>query len=1765
MIDHDRARELASLSGDAALDPTDADWLDRHLTECDACRATIAGPVPIPERETAPGRARSRAPRLARIDGQAVREMLRRPALLATVAAVVVALVAGGLAWNATQPTAGNLADASLSSPTAPPAGSPAANPSSGASPSAMPDPWASLDPSSSSEPLAGATAGSSAVLTARGAKGAVVPLDTGFRLASADATPASTLAARLTVKPSLAFSITPEAGDRAVLLTPAQPLEPGAVYRFALAGAGGELLDSWAFQARQPVRVVGTLPDNQATDVPVDTGIEVTFDQDGVVDPASHVSVEPATPGRFEQHGRTLAFIADHPLTAATIYKVTVSRGITVAGIGEASDKETRFQFETAPASEPAAAALTFAFPDQVLESPTAERPIIGMWLFGEDQVPPKTMQIKVYQLANLDAGIDAFRQLRARPDWSRWSSEGLIDTTKLHRVVSVDARVNLYRGSLWVQLPGALPAGWYLVQQTAGTRPIQAVLQVTDVAGYLAISQTRTLVWANDLETGGPIVGATAATDGTRIGQTDARGLATGTTPSGLLSQPSQPCAHPCDPVVTVRTADGRAIFLPAALPQDKLEGSSYSWYSGDPGYWSLLHTDRNRYRPTDMVNIWGVIRDRDSGKVPAAVTLRLTPQAWDDGNVRPAVASMTATPGPMGAFSGSVPLTGLAEGSYTIDLLVGSSVVRTSGISVGPIAKPAYQLSVETGRRVYLVGDRIKITARATFFEGTPVPGVPLRINGLLERSVTTDASGTATYRTTATATADMDGPYETTVNVNPARAEEAEIAGASRAIAIFPSTRTIDASARIAKGKVRVTGSVHLVAVDRLESELASGKAFWELDPRGTPVGGATITARFVELVPVRTAAGTEYDFFEKKVVPTYNVTTVERAAASVQVKTTANGTYSVSIPASRDGHDYQVTVTVADRDGRVARTWTSANASVYSSYDAPTAILGLTDGSVNRSATFGVGERIDLTMSDPDTKQAAGDGSRYLFFTAQRGIREATVQASPRFVTTFGRWAVPNMEVGAVRFTGSGYVGTVQYVAQFRTTDRRLKVDLSVPTARYAPGDTATVNVTTRTASGAPIAATVILRAIDEKLFTIGAAALDDPIGELYLSVSSGIVGTYESHRHPRGDSGGGGGDTTGGGGDDRYDFRDSLLFKTIVTDANGRGSVSFPVSDDLTSWRVTASAITSRLDAGSGSVLVPVGLPFFVDASIAPEYLVADRPSIVVRTFGSAVTAGDAVTIAVSSKSLGFDSGPIRAAAFDTTAVALPALHLGNQTVTITATTGTGATTRIDRLTRTFTVVDTHLTQARTSYVELPAHGSFSGGQGPTTVVVSDASAGRYLALVTDLASGGGARFDRGLAADIAASLLVSRFAASANHDGGTFTASRYQGPDGGLALLPYSSSDLELSALVAIVAPDRIDPIRLASYLRGIQTNPTETRERQLFALGGLAGLGGSVLPAIQTAAADPALTIRERLMVGLGAEALGDAATARSIAAGLIAEHGERRGQQERLRVGASAADITSGTALMAVLTAALGDSRAPLFWAYVEANPAADQLQVLPAVAYVTNVLDRLPVQPASFAYTVGGTSTEVALERGRSFEFSLTASQLGSLTIDRISGSLGVTTSWREPIRSTALQPDPDITISRSVSPAATVIGSADLVTVDLSVMFGPQAAAGCHQVTDLVPSGLTPVGSLAAWVDPDSGEPAPDVGVILPYDQSGARVFFCAEPDSRHPILLLRYFARVVTPGTYAWEPAIAESRSQEGQASLTAAGEIVIR
>jgi uncharacterized protein YfaS (alpha-2-macroglobulin family) len=1755
VIDHGQARRLAAAAIDFALAPEDRAALDAHLQSCAACRSdaerlasdamALAMLPPVDSQRDL--RSSLAQAVLDGDDGQRPHDWRRwfrsRTVLALTAATVVVAIVAGSLTWWAgSRAPDGGIAGLG---PT------PSATSSGGGEPSTGPSP---------SDPPGGPVVdvASVAALVASGDRGGVVPLDASFRLTSLDGTPVIELAARVTVHPPLAMTVEASPDGESARLVPAEPLLPGVLYRFALASPTGAPLDSWAFQASQPIHVVSTLPYDEATDVPLRTGIEITFDQDGVTGGASHVTIEPAVKGRFEEHGRVLVFVPQR-LAPMTIYTVTVRRGVGNSTTGQTLEDDVRFRFETAAGRGTEDEGSSFQFVGSLYESATAERPVISAYSDTDDDGNADPARIEAFRLTDLASAIDAYRTIEDAPHWSRWSTAGVVATKGLRRVLAVDAPL---QGDwpFWVRLPEALPAGWYLVQHPAGRRPAQAVLQVTDVAGYLATSTSRSLVWANDLDTGRSLPGAAVTVQGGEaLGTTDNDGLVVADTSADLIDGQDGGSTAGTAPAVVIRAADGRAAFLPVGRSQFDGYDAGF-WFQGeaDTRYWSLLHTDRLQYRSTDTVNVWGMLRERETGNIPSGVEVRLSIEG--DGLVgpRPPLVSAPVQAGAAGVFTTSIPLVGVAEGWYQVELRVGDVVVETAELQVGPIAKPGYRLEIATGHRVYVEGDRIKATVRATFFEGSSVPGVRLRIAGgsLRERTRTTDRTGAASLDGIARVE-DETGSEVQDVYASPARAEEGEINGVSSEYLVFPSRRMIEADGTVSNGKVRVEGSVHAVEIERLERELDAGAAVWDVDPRGRAVADVMVTARFTELIPDRRRVGTEYDFIAKQVVPVYETEILEEDRGTVRVRTRADGGFSVALPTASD-NDYRVSVSIVDADGHRARADAYVGRPDRPYDEGTSAFIEPTTPRASETNEYGVGEAIDLTMRSGGLAGL----DRYLFYVARDGLREAEVGSSARFRKTFADADLPGIDIFGVRFTGTTYQVAQGYGVSFRQADRALQVEVSPRAQRYAPGDQATLDIRTRTASGRPVSATVVLRGVDEKLFAIGAAQDVETLSDLYRQLPSGILDTYASHTMPTG--GGEGGDTAGGGGDERAEFVDSLLFTAVETDAQGRGVVTFGLSDDLTSWHVSASAVSAGLEAGDGDTLVPVGLPFFVDASIAPEYLTADRPSIRVTAYGADLPAGARVTFSVESESLAWRTGTIRGQAFRDVSVPLPRLRPGIHTLTITASSGTGGSQRRDRLTRTFRVVESRLTRTVTTFAALGAAERPDGGKGLTTYLVSDAGRGRYLPLVLDLAGDSGVRLDQALAADLARSLLVDVFDSdAASHGPSEFSSDRYQMPGGGIALLPYAGRDLQLSAMAAIVAPDRFARASLEGYFAGILSGASETRERRAYALAGLAGLGSPVLPDIRAMTADPELTIRERLILGIGAAALGDATTARSIERSLTDAHLERLGSMARLRVGSTAGDITSGTALMAILAAWDGSPIAAALWDYVAANPSTDELHSLHAIAFLARTLERLPAQPATFAYSVAGKRHVVELDPGETFSLVVDRAQGATLTFESLSGQAGLAASWQEPARASDFVADPDVRISRSVTPSGQ-IDTGDLVRVDLQVRFAPRAATGCRQVTDLVPSGLAPLGRMARWPDDDE-EQGPSIDVTLPYEQTGQRVFFCAEPTAKDRTVDLRYYARVVTPGRYLWEPAVAQAIGSTERATLTAAQTATIR
>ena len=598
------------------------------------------------------------------------------------------------------------------------------------------------------------------------------------------------------------------------------------------------------------------------------------------MTDAESHISIEPATKGRFEQHERTVVFVPDRPLKPATIYTVTVSRGVSVGATGEASDVETRFRFETAATTGPA--------PCGRVRVAGRRRRVAGRRSAGARDVVHRRRRRR--QPASEDAGRGLSpgrltgRDRRVPDDPGPTGLGELVD--RRHRRHDGPDRAwsarscgsSRTRATSSSACPRRLDAGWYLVQLPDKTHPSQAVLQVTDVAGYLAISETRTARLGERPCVGRPGPRARPPRVGaTTIGTTDrgrthpghdAGGAPAGREP-GLYAAMRCGRGGPGDRTVAL-------VFLPAAIGSRQVRSLRrlllrVGWRPVVLGPAPLGPRPLSPHGHDQRVGRRPRPRRRDGadgGHGPPRRRSRTT--STSDRRPR----RVHATPADTGAFTASIALAGVAEGSYSLELVVDGSILRTAYLDVGPIVQaglPARDRDRPAGlhRRRSDPGR----TSRHPSSRARPSRACRCGSRASSSARSRTDACGQAIHRTTAGVEPRQEGPGSTPIDVSPARAEEGEIAGASREFVVFPSSRTIasDGCHQRRSGPSDVATST---------SSTWSGSR--PTSPAGRPSGTSIRAARPSAALPSRSASsnrsrsrtrtGTEYDFIEKRVVP-----------------------------------------------------------------------------------------------------------------------------------------------------------------------------------------------------------------------------------------------------------------------------------------------------------------------------------------------------------------------------------------------------------------------------------------------------------------------------------------------------------------------------------------------------------------------------------------------------------------------------------------------------------------------------------------------------------------------------------------------------------------------------------------------------------------------------------------------------------------------------------------------------------------------------
>ncbi|HJW21894.1 MAG TPA: Ig-like domain-containing protein, partial [Candidatus Limnocylindrales bacterium] len=348
------------------------------------------------------------------------------------------------------------------------PPGAPTGSPPSGSSPStssgtASQGPTGT-QPAAQWQPLDLLPYSPVADLTADRSSASGVAGDTTFTLRSHTSASAVDLARGLVSSPSVDLHVAPGATADVATLSATTRLTDGARYRFRLNGLDGALIGSWSFRVAGPLHVTGLLPDDRTVGVPTTTGIEVTFDQDGVTGFDTHFTITPAVAGRFEQHERTWVFVPLTSLAPGTLYTYTVRAGVQQAGSTETLEQAVTASFETVT-SQPTETSL--AFDRALFDVRTGARPLLGLWVGLVEGTPaPTSLPIRLYRLPTIDAAAAAAAKLNTQDDWLLGSEAGLVDTAGLTQVGSFAASLtDPANGNFVMHVPAVLDPGWYLL----------------------------------------------------------------------------------------------------------------------------------------------------------------------------------------------------------------------------------------------------------------------------------------------------------------------------------------------------------------------------------------------------------------------------------------------------------------------------------------------------------------------------------------------------------------------------------------------------------------------------------------------------------------------------------------------------------------------------------------------------------------------------------------------------------------------------------------------------------------------------------------------------------------------------------------------------------------------------------------------------------------------------------------------------------------------------------------------------------------------------------------------------------------------------------------------------------------------------------------------------------------------------------------------------------------------------------------------------
>jgi len=1537
-------------------------------------------------------------------------------------------------------------------------------------------------------------------------------------------------------------------------LVTPAMPLSHNNLYIFRL--ERDELPDiTWAFQTAVQFQIISTLPEHQSTRVPVDTGIEIAFSVRGETNISDHFSIYPHVEGRFIHRGATAVFMPTSPLEHRQLYTVTIEAGVGLANEGDVISDDRIFAFETEaePAEGHSQSWLnSVSFLSNFEELPSFEPPNVRFWVnYDRQAVVRPAVHISVYRLDDRDQAIDAVRQLRELPRWANFSrGEGLVETAGLDSLASFE--ITERQGQSHTEtlvLPDVLPPGFYLIDAAVDGLSDQMIVQISDLAVQIISDAEKAIVWVNDMTTGLPALGAQVYDHANSYSfQTDENGIAIVQRGENVFEQ------------LSVRAADGKEVELVFSGVNE----SRARWPNEptvDDGYWTVLQLDRTLFQRDDTLYFWGFAQNRYHDEELRHLTATLV-QGWSwNLNARDILYRQIVTVRE-GSYSGEIDLPNLNPGSYRLIISHGDTTLGSIHFRVEDFVKPPYQLLVSADRPAAFVGESVTFTAGVEFFEGTPVSELEIdyefwgwqlqsergqgvtNLNGVVEVSIAEIVPDDE--REYAQGQTDLQfSAWATLPEIGWTRVEER--------VRVFINDIDVTAHASREGKDASLAIAVHGVTLDRLND----GSAQHSGDFLDAPVSGQVVSVEVVRIYwePVRD--GEFYCFIKRRVVPRYRHQHREEVINSFEMTTGQNGEANIDfVVPNRENESYRARLTTIDGNGRTITqdVFVGRNfASFFQRANDPLPYLHA------ERWNYDIGDLVELSIKQGAELLTSGNS---LFVVASNGILDFQAGSNVRSFA-FAEEHLPNATVYAFHFNGHTYHSMSRNLS-FNIGSRELILDVTTDQESYRPGDTVGVTITATDGDGNPKSANINLSVVDEALFALRDYTVNTRT-LLYRSVSSGIRIRRATHRTfvsagfesdgslpvdpdvP--DLGGAAAPATGGGGEDasatpiREDFEDAAVFASIRTSTRGEARFSFRLPDNITSWRLTTSGITTDLYAGNDVQNIIVTNPMFLHYSLNDIFLVGDRPTLGVNVYGTGLSGGERINFEVWSADAPDRILRASGASFERVNIPLPEItQEGEHTLIIIATADNGLS---DAVKHSYRVITSHRQVDTAVFYDVTADTVFEVGvQGLTSITFTDRGRGQFLHELLGMRHVRGARLEGFVLYNEATQLIEKHFPETEMFvRADSFNPREYQREDGGLAMLPYAASDLALTVMLMPFITDELNINALRDYLYYMyEESPVGNRMQALY---GLAMMREPVLLDLQSFAIVEDLPVRDFAYIALGFAAIGETGAAAAIFDERIAPKIQRIEPYYRVYTGSRHGEILEATSVVALLAAELGIPEALGLHGYVARNHSDDLLISVGRLAFISHEIAQKSDSAASITYTLFGERMTRDLADGGSFTLQIPAQNLGEFNLVSVTGDVSAISLHRTQLEEIEIV-DNDITVTRQFFREGRVVGTntfeqGDLVRVQISIDYSAKAIIGSYMVTDFLPAGLVPVsGSLRFAAD---GNTARWRHATI----EGQRIIFFDHHSRFDDVRVYYYYARVVNPGTFKAEGTIVQN------------------